>query len=56
MEYVFKLTKQQLDTVMKALGELPFKESCAVFNEINNQYLAQTEGGANVQEKQSDDN
>ena len=52
MEYIFKLNKQQLDTVMEALGELPFKKSSAVFNEINNQYLAQLqEGDTHVQEK-----
>ena len=42
-KYTITLTKQMLDTVMKALGELPLKEALPVFNEINNQYIAQTQ-------------
>jgi len=42
-KYKFELGKQQLDIIMKALGELPLKESLPVFNEINNQYIAQTQ-------------
>ena len=41
--YTITLTKQMLDTVMKGLGELPLKEALSVFNEINNQYIAQTQ-------------
>ena len=40
-KYKFELDKQQLDIIMKALGELPLKESLPVFNEINNQYITQ---------------
>jgi len=42
-KYKFELGKQQLDIVMKGLGELPLKEALPVFNEINNQYIAQTQ-------------
>ena len=38
----FTLDKQQLDVIMKALGELPLKESLPVFNAINNQFIEQT--------------
>ena len=40
-KYIIKLDKQQLDIIMKALGELPLKESLPVFNEINGQYIEQ---------------
>ena len=43
MEYTIKLNKQMLDIVMKALGELPLKESLPVFNEINAQYIKQAQ-------------
>ena len=43
MEYTIKLNKQMLDIVMKALGELPLKESLPVFNSINEQFVAQTQ-------------
>lgn len=39
--YEIKLNKTELDIVMKALGELPMKESFSVFNSINAQYIAQ---------------
>ena len=35
------LSKPELDVIMKALGELPLKESLPVFNSINEQYIAQ---------------
>lgn len=41
-KYLIELTKSQLDIIMKALGELPLKESLPVFNEINRQYIEQT--------------
>ena len=41
MNYTIILEKQELDTIMKALGELPLKESYAVFEKLNDQYLAQ---------------
>ena len=41
--YTFTLTKQQLDIVFKALGELPLKESILVFTELNNQCMSQIE-------------
>ena len=41
MEFTIKLNKQMLDIIMKALGELPLKESLPVFNSINEQYIAQ---------------
>ena len=41
MNYTFVLNKQELDVVIKALGELPLKESYAVFEKFNDQYLAQ---------------
>lgn len=41
-KFKFELNKQMLDIVMKALGELPLKESLPVFNEINSQYIEQT--------------
>ena len=41
MDYTITLNKQMLDIVMKALGELPLKESLPVFNSINEQYIAQ---------------
>ena len=41
MKYMIELTKEQLDIVMKALGELPLKESLPVFNDINAQYIEQ---------------
>ena len=40
-EFNISLSKEQLDIIMKALGELPLKESLPVFNEINRQYLIQ---------------
>lgn len=43
MEFTIKLNKQMLDIVMKALGELPLKESLATFNAINEQFVAQTQ-------------
>lgn len=43
MEFTIKLNKQMLDIVMKALGELPLKESLPVFNSINEQFVAQTQ-------------
>ena len=43
MNYTFTLEKQELDIIMKALGELPLKESYAVFEKLNDQYLAQTQ-------------
>ena len=43
MDIIIKLTKEQLDIVMKGLSELPLKESLSVFEEINNQFLAQTQ-------------
>ena len=42
MDYTIKLNKQMLDIVMRALGELPLKESMPVFNVINEQYIEQT--------------
>ena len=39
--FAIVLTKEALDIVMKALGELPLKESLPVFNEINTQYIKQ---------------
>ena len=41
MEFTIKLNKASLDIIMKALGELPLKESLPVFNSINEQYIAQ---------------
>ena len=41
-KFYIELTRAQLDIIMKALGELPLKESLPVFNEINNQYIEQT--------------
>ena len=43
MDYTIILNKQMLDTVMKALGELPLKESMATFNAINEQFLEQSQ-------------
>lgn len=43
MEITIKITKEQLDTVMKGLAELPLRESYSVFEEINNQFIAQTQ-------------
>ena len=43
--YTITLTKEQLDVVMKALGELPLKESLLVFNEINGQFIKQEQEG-----------
>lgn len=43
MKYMIELTKEQLDIVMKALGELPLKESLDVFNTINNQFIEQSQ-------------
>ena len=40
-KYTIVLTRAMLDIVMKGLGELPLKEALPVFNEINNQYIAQ---------------
>ena len=40
-KFNIELTRAQLDIIMKALGELPLKESLPVFNEINNQYITQ---------------
>lgn len=40
--YAIELSKQQLDTVMKALGELPLKEAFPVFDSINRQFIAQS--------------
>lgn len=40
-KYTITLNKAQLDIVMKALGELPLKESLPVFNEINGQFIKQ---------------
>lgn len=37
------LSKPELDVIMKALGELPLKESLPVFNSINEQFVAQTQ-------------
>ena len=42
-KFTFTLTKEQLDTVFKALGELPLKESILVFTELNNQCMNQLE-------------
>ena len=41
-KYTIELNKAHLDTVMKALGELPLKESLPVFNEINGQFIEQS--------------
>lgn len=40
-KYKFELDKQQLDVIMKALGELPLKEALPVFNAVNAQFVAQ---------------
>jgi hypothetical protein len=40
-KYIIELTIDQLNAVMKGLGELPLKESLPTFNEINNQYISQ---------------
>lgn len=48
--YAIELNKQQLDTVMKALGELPLKEAFPVFDSINRQFIAQS-GKAEGQDK-----
>ena len=42
-KFLIELTTEQLNAVMKGLGELPLKESLATFNEINNQYIKQKE-------------
>ena len=47
-KFLIELTTEQLNAVMKGLGELPLKESLATFNEINNQFITQ-----NRQEKNS---
>ena len=39
--FTFSLSRQELDVVMKALGELPLKEALPVFNQINEQYIKQ---------------
>jgi len=44
-KYTITLTKEHLDIVMKALGELPLKESLLVFNEINGQFIKQEQEG-----------
>lgn len=44
-KYKFELDKQQLDIIMKALGELPLKEALSVFNVVNAQFVAQINPG-----------
>lgn len=39
MDYVIKLTGDELNVVMKGLAELPLKESLATFNSINKQFV-----------------
>lgn len=40
-EFVITLKKEELDIVMRALGELPLKDSLPVFNTINTQFIQQ---------------
>ena len=53
MEYMIKLNQQMLDTVMKALGELPLKEALPVFNEINGQFISQISKPETVKEEKN---
>lgn len=39
--YTIELSEDQWNIVMEGLGELPLKRSLPVFEEINNQYIAQ---------------
>ena len=41
-KFIIELSREQLDKVMKALGELPLKESYETFNVINEQFIQQT--------------
>lgn len=40
-KFLIELNEQQLNIVVKGLGELPFKEVFQVYNTINNQYISQ---------------
>ena len=42
-KFTITLNKQALEIVMKGLGELPLKEALPVFNDINAQYIQQTQ-------------
>lgn len=42
-KFTITFSKEQLDIVMEALGELPLKRSLPVFNAINQQFIEQSQ-------------
>jgi hypothetical protein len=47
MEYKFEVTEQEANVILKALTELPFKESATIINKLHKQATEQqSEKGA----------
>ncbi len=53
-KFTITLTKDQLDLVMEALGELPLKRSINVFTAINQQFIDQTNKVEKKEEEKHD--
>lgn len=49
MDYELKLSQEQVQVIVNALGELPLKVAAGVFNSIQQQVIAQESAAASPQ-------